>query len=79
MGHQTVHSVDEVYRFVVQYKQAHDGNSPSLQEIGRACGIRSTSHVYLYLVRLADAGRIKLAGTRSIEVIGGRWVFEKGA
>lgn len=67
------HKTEDVYLFVVRYKRQHDGNSPSVREIGRACHLPSTSHVHYYLVRLEVEGRIRMLGTRSIEVVGGRW------
>jgi SOS-response transcriptional repressor LexA len=69
-----VRKQESIYAFILRYKAAHDGNSPSIREIGRACRVYSTSHVHYCLVRLEMDGKIKLVrGARSIEVIGGVW------
>ena len=72
-------NADDVLLYIIRYKQSHDGNSPSVREIGRACRITSTSHVFYYLVKLELSGKIRLRGTRSIEVIGGKWILRGDA
>ena len=69
-----------VYEFIVAYKQAHDGNSPTIREIGAACGISSTSVVVYWLQRLQRDGLIHRPepqiGNRyasKIELVGGQW------
>jgi len=70
------HDYNRVYQYICRYKSEHDGNSPTVREIMRACGISSTS-VALYILRaLEDEGRITMrsGGTpRGIQVVGGRW------
>jgi repressor LexA len=67
----------DVLKFIVDFKQSHDGNSPSIREIADKVGLSSSSSVFYYLDRLESAGRIRRNGTRSfIEVTGGRWVYE---
>ena len=76
--HPRIHRINDVLGFLIWYKRKYNGNSPSVREIGRACHISSTSHVYYYLVRLQTLGKIKLCGgPRSIEVIGGRWIYAR--
>lgn len=66
----------EIYRFIVQHKRAHDGNSPSIREIMAACQINSSSVVKSHLDTLANQGLIQRVKHRSvIEVIGGQWKF----
>lgn len=62
--------------FITQYKQAHDGNAPTLREIGDAAGVSSTSLISYYIDELARAGKIRRAGlaARQIELIGGRYI-----
>lgn len=69
----------KVYEYIEKYKKAHDGNSPTIREIGAACGMHSTSHVKKMLEKLASLGYIRLPeeGKRAaarIEVIGGYWI-----
>lgn len=73
-------AVERVYKFIVSYKKIHDGNSPTIREIGDACGISSTSVVVYWLIRLEDQGLIRRpeppVGNRyatKIEVVGGEW------
>lgn len=67
---------ERVYRYIVQYKRDHDGNSPSYRQIMDACDVSSTSQVSLTIDLLRRQGRIRLLenGTaRSIAVVGGKW------
>jgi SOS-response transcriptional repressor LexA len=73
-------SQNDLLKYIIQYKQAHDGNSPTYQEMIDTLGISSKSVVKYMLVDLQRAGRIRLVGgskSRSIEVIGGRWIYKK--
>ncbi|WP_428659111.1 LexA family protein [Reyranella sp.] len=46
-------------QFIAEYQRAHGGEvSPSLDEMGRALGLKSKAGVHRLLVRLEDAGRI---------------------
>ncbi len=63
---------EEIIGFIVQHKVAHDGNSPSIREIGDACGISSTSAVNYYLAQLVKLKKIRKSHKpRSIEIVGG--------
>ncbi len=65
-----------VYDFIIAYKTAHDGNSPTFRQIGDACGITSTSVVNFYLVFLEEQGLVKVERswqTRSISIVGASW------
>lgn len=67
----------KVYDFIVAFKQDHDGVSPSVLEIGGACGITSTSTTRFVLNGLERLGLIECeyAGkSRMIKVVGGRWI-----
>lgn len=74
----------EVLQFVVAFKRAHDGNSPSIREIMDGCRIASTSLVAFYLAELEKRNKISLEPSdgrgsgkaRRIEVIGGQWTFD---
>ena len=77
---------EQVYRFIVAYKQTHDGNSPTMREIMNNCNISSTSMAFFYLEKLVGLGLIRRPepefGKRSaanIEVIGGKWEFMGGS
>lgn len=63
--------------YIIDYKRAHNGNSPSYREIGNACSISSTSEVKRILSLLEKARLIKVSwkSRRSIEVVGGRWTY----
>ncbi len=64
-----------VYRFIVYYKRAHDGNSPTIREIQAGVGLRTSSGVHLHLRHLVHAGLITMGHfeTRSICVVGAEW------
>jgi len=73
-----------VLDFIIGYKAAHDGNSPSVREIGEGCGISSTSVVRYHLNTLvleqlihiptSDSG-VRLAAR--IEIPGGKWTHKE--
>lgn len=69
-----------MYEFIVGFKREHDGNSPTIREIGDALGMHSTSHIRWYLEKLEKRGLIRIEGyaSRCIEVMGGRWVLAGG-
>ena len=66
-----------VFQFIVRYKRACDGNSPTYREIMRACRLASLSGVHYHLNKLERQGRIRRVPRRracSIVVVGGTWV-----
>lgn len=66
---------DNIYNYIVSYKQCHCGDSPGFRDIALECDISSTSVVSYILDALEQEGRIKLnSDARSIEVCGGRWI-----
>ncbi len=73
------HDLEDMFRFIVAFKRAHDGNSPTLREIGAACGIPTTSVTAYNLQRLESMGRIHLgqdkSSARRIHVVGGVWTW----
>jgi hypothetical protein len=72
------HDIREIFRWIIEYKSQHDGNSPSLTEMMSACCISSRSVARYQLRRMQSAGLIRLAGSkqaRSICVVGGEWRF----
>lgn len=71
--------VNRVFSFIVKYKKSHDGNSPTIREIGSACGVSSTSVVNYYLNKLEEDGLIRRDNfqSRNIDVVGGSWVYTR--
>lgn len=70
------HDYDAVFDYIVEYKTAHDGLSPTLREIMDNCSISSTSVVSYILTQLEQEGKIVRFGQkdRAIMIPGGRWV-----
>ncbi len=70
------HSRQAVFDFIVTYKRAHDGNSPTLRQIMNGRRISSTSVVHNILIGLERDGYIRiLPGSQGIVVIGGAWAY----
>ena len=70
------HSRKDVLDYIIGYKIAHDGNSPTIREIMYACGIASTSNTSYILRDLQEAGKvIILPRSRGIKVAGGQWTY----
>lgn len=66
---------DKVFDFIIAYKVEHQGNTPTICEIQKGCGLSSTSLVHYHLEHLVDAGRITRTGAsgRNIEIPGAGW------
>lgn len=73
----------KVYQHIINYKRAHDGNSPTLRELGDIMGGKSTSVIDHHLKHLVALGLIRLRNTgavsRGIEVVGGQWTYKQPA
>jgi SOS-response transcriptional repressor LexA len=71
----TSHKYAEIYDFIVGFKQAYNGNSPTFRQIGDAVGISSSSVVNTYLDRMVTRGMIEREGRfRMISIPGSRWL-----
>lgn len=68
---------NDVYKFIVRYKIAHQGNSPSFTEIMDGCQISSKSIVAEIMTSLEDAGLLKQDGVKNIEIKNGKWTLEE--
>lgn len=68
-----------VFDFIVRYKTANDGLSPTYREIKTACGVSSESVVASILRRLEERdGLIELVpGRAGIKVVGGVWKYRR--
>lgn len=60
----------DVLTFVVKFKTAHCGDSPSLEEIAAGVGVASKSTVLVHLAALERHGLITRAGGRDARRIG---------
>jgi repressor LexA len=49
--------------FIGDYLREHDGRSPTLVEIGEACGVNSVGTVHRYLKSIEDKGLLDRAGS----------------
>lgn len=66
---------EKVLKFVVFYKAANNGNSPSYDEIVEACGVWK-SQIRGILERLERSGKLEMRGTRNIKIPNSRWSQE---
>jgi hypothetical protein len=68
---------DTVYRFLVDYKQRNDGNSPTLRDIMAACDMSCTSLASRTVSSLVRQGRIRRGGrgkSGGIVIVGAQWI-----
>src|SRR5688500_17655062 len=66
----------KIYKYIVKFKLGHNGNSPSIRDIGTAFGMH-TSVVRYHLGRLESIGLIECGAkgeSRMINVVGGAWI-----
>ena len=66
-------AMDTVLRYIIEYKQAHQGASPTLREIQHECGLSSTSMVRHYLHKLEKDTAVEVHGVKDIRVNGAEW------
>ena len=68
---------NKVYDFLVDFF-IKNGYAPSVREICRGVGLKSTSSVYGHLLALEDEGKIEIKEnmTRAIKLIGYKFVKE---
>jgi hypothetical protein len=71
---QRTYDIEEIFDYVVKYKVANDGLSPSVREVVAEFGMSSTSVGMHYLKLLEKAGRI-VRGKRGVKVVGGAWTL----
>jgi hypothetical protein len=70
-------TTERVFRYVVEFKRAHDGISPTVREIAGGCRLGTTT-VVNHLRILQQQKKIRAMGfgySRGIVVAGGRWVI----
>lgn len=62
-------------KFIISHKRDHDGQAPTVRQIGAAVGIGSTSVVTYHLNQMQRQGAIvrEEGESRGIRVSGGRW------
>lgn len=67
----------KVYDYIVEFKARHDGCAPSVMEIAKACGMKSTSTVRYHLDGLESMKMIRCSygegRSRMIEIVGAHW------
>jgi hypothetical protein len=69
--------MNTLYTFIVDYKLHHNGNSPTIAEMRDGLYLGSLYRVVYLLHQLVKERKIVMSGTRqtrSIEVIGSRWI-----
>ncbi len=66
---------DDVLAYIIDYKRQNDGASPTVREIAKHLGIKSTGYTRHILNCLEAEGKIILgyAEFRNIRIPGGRW------
>lgn len=70
--------IDSVFDYIVQYKLANDGNSPTIRQICSATGISSTCTARYNLEKLKSDGALDFIlseyGTvQGYKIVGGYW------
>lgn len=68
----------KILDYFIAYKKTHDGNSPTIREIGQELGISSTSVVHYHLEAMVKKGMLYKIGTdinRAYCVFGGQWIY----
>lgn len=70
---------ETIFKFIIEYKTSHGGNSPTMKEIREWTGLVSNQSILNYLKLLEKDNKISMGKkeTRSIKVIGGVWSYEE--
>ena len=66
----------EIFSFIVEYKQAHDGNSPTYTEIVENTSINSTNTAWYYVQKLLKVGLMTMKDGK-LCLAGGNWHYNK--
>jgi SOS-response transcriptional repressor LexA len=71
---------EAIFDFIIGYKMAHDGNSPSFRQISEALGF-SLSIIDRYLNELEETGLIlrDKFQARQICIVGGHWEWQENS
>ena len=77
----SVKTTQAVLDFIIGYKSAHDGNSPSTRQIAAGLGGISQNTIFKRIESLVAMGRIRFPegmakAARCIEVVGGEWNYK---
>lgn len=73
------HSLDHIFKFIIEETTANGGRVPTYREIQDGCEIPGLSTVAYNLGKLAEQGRIiptQDGRSRGYTIPGGRWVYE---
>ena len=76
--HKRFERLEDVYRYIVNYKIQCDGVSPTIRQICKGANVSSTYVVYTHIEKLKDDGRITyILGDKGkvigYAVTGGQW------
>lgn len=77
-AHNEKYDLMAVFIYILDFKMAHDGGSPTIEEVQKEFKIASKSTANNCLKRLEDQGLIRLGRhkrSRLISVIGGEWRY----
>lgn len=68
-------TTQKVYQYLVKYITKH-GYAPSVREIAKGIGLKSTSTVHDYLKKLQEEGLIEIRGnsSRAIKISGYKFI-----
>jgi hypothetical protein len=67
-----------IFQIIIDYKEQHDGVAPSYREIREKTGF-SNSVIFKAFIYLEESGQIRRVETknsRSIMVVGGKWMYK---
>ena len=66
----------QLMEFIVAYKQANDGLSPTVRDMMDGCNLSSSSLVNHHIEVLVKQGKLRRVGYhRNLAVVGGRWTL----
>lgn len=68
-----------VFEYIVEYKTAHDGMSPTFRQMQKSLGYSQVTFTNS-ITRLIEAGKVQSIGNgrhRNFTVIGGRWSYKE--
>ena len=67
-----------LFEFIIEYKEGHDGNSPTYREMCDGIGIVSTNTIFIYIQKMEKAGLIEMID-RKMCLTDGFWQFNPEA
>ena len=64
-----------LFQFIIEYKESHDGNSPTYREMVKGIDVSSTNTIFKYIRAMEKSGLLKVVDGK-LCLRGGSWNYD---